>query len=65
MVTDDEYKFKHVQTSAHLLKDCSFQRFHLHLLLPQAGIERYSLGVSLGTNLRYLLISSVSKGDDL
>lgn len=63
-MTDDKYKFKRVQTSADLLKDCSFQRFHLHLLLPQAGIERYSLSVSLGTNLRYLLISSVLKGED-
>lgn len=51
----------HIQKSAYLLKNSSFQRFHLHLLLPQAGIERNSLGVSLGTNLRYLLISSVLK----
>lgn len=51
----------HIQKSAYLLKDSSFQRFHLHLLFPEAGIERNSLSVSLGTNLRYLLISSVLK----
>lgn len=51
----------HIKKSANLLKDSSFQRFHLHLLLPQAGIECNSLSVSLGTNLRYLLISSVLK----
>lgn len=54
-------KVMHIQKSVYLLKDSSFQRFHLHLLLPQAGVERNSLGGCLGTNLRYLLIRSVLK----
>lgn len=51
----------HIQKSVYLLKDSSFQRFHLHLLLPQAGVERNSLGGGLGTDLRYLLVRSVLK----
>lgn len=61
MVTDHNYEVMHIQKSVYLLKDSSLQRLHLHLLLPQAGVERNSLCVSLGTNLRYVLISSVLK----